>query len=144
MDGRHPSGGSRWLGELIDEFGEQLAADLMEVYGVDLRDVLVPEARLTPLWMLTLIKGLPESSRFVAERRGGPQFRGWDVKAYAAAATVNAVRALQYTYVCANSKSRPKVPDMFPVPDQTVKKRHAPGSFAAIAAAKMGVREGSQ
>lgn len=140
MDGGHPVGGSLTLAQLIDEHGEHLAADLLEVYGVDLRDVLVPGSRLTPRWVLVLIRGLPETSRYVAELRGGPQFRGWDTSRYAAVATVNAVRALQYTYVAAHSKSRPKVPESFPVPDQTVRKRsNGPNMFALMAAAKMGV-----
>lgn len=111
----------------------------MEVYGVDLRDVLVPGSRLTPRMALVLISGLPEGSRFVAEQRGGPQFRGWDSGRYALAATVNAVRALQWTYVAAHSKSKPKVPDPFPVPDSTVRKRATgPNTFAAMAASIMG------
>lgn len=136
MDGWLTGGGSRELGQLIDEYGEHLLADLLEIYGVDLRDVLRPEAHLSPLAVLALIKGLPESSRFVAEHRGGQQFRGWDAGRYAAVATVNAVRAMQYTYVSANSKSRPKPPEPFPVPDTTVRKRSTgPNSFTAIAAA---------
>ena len=138
MDGWNPGGGSRQLGELIDDHGEQLAADLMEIYRVDLRDVLVPGSRVSPLWVLVLVRGLPESSRFVAEVRGGPQFRGWDTSRYALAATVNAVRALQYTYITANSKSKPKVPESFPIPDTTIRKRATgPNTFAAIAAAAM-------
>lgn len=138
MDGGQPGGGSRGLAELIDEYGEHLAADLLEVYGVDLRDVLVPESRLTPQLVLVLVRGLPESSRFVAERRGGQEFRGWDTDRYALAATVNAVRALQWTYIAAHSKSKPKPPDPFPIPDHLKRKKHVGSkSFAAIAAAKM-------
>lgn len=138
MDEGRTGGGSRELGQLIDEFGEHLSADLLEVYGVDLRDVLRPGSTLSPQWVFVLIRGLPESSRFVAEQRGGPQFRGWSVDRYAAAATVNAVRAMQYTYVAANSKTKPKPPDPFPVPDTQVRKRSTgPNSFTAIAAAAM-------
>lgn len=105
---------------------------------MDLRDVLVPESRLTPRWVLVLVRGLPERSRFIAELRGGPQFRGWDTSLYAAVATVNAVRALQYTYVAAHSKSRPKVPESFPVPDSKIRKRsNGPNSFARLAAANL-------
>lgn len=138
MDGGDAGGGSVTLAQLIDEHGEHIAADLLEVYGVDLRDVLVAGSRLTPRFALVLIRGLPESSRYVAELRGGPQFRGWDVGRYAAVATVNAVRALQYTYVAAHSKSKPKVPESFPVPDSNSRKRSSgPNSFAVIAAAKL-------
>lgn len=138
MDGGDPGGGSRGLAELIDEYGEQLAADLLEFYDVDLRDVLRPEARLTPLYLLVLIRGLPEDSRFNAERRGGRQFRGWDESRYATVAIVNGLRALQWTYVAAHSKNKPPLPDPFPIPDQSVRrKNNGPGSFAFIAQAKI-------
>ena len=138
MDGRHSGGGSRGLGQLIDEYGEYLAADLKEVYGVDLRDLLIPEARLTPLYLLVLIRGLPDGCRFNAERRGGSEFRGWDSGRYATVAVVNAVRALQYTYVAAHSKNKPKPPDPFPIPDKAVRRKNlGPGSFAFLAAQKL-------
>lgn len=105
---------------------------------MDLRDIFVPESRLTPLYLLVLIRGLPEDCRFNAERRGGPEFRGWDVSRYAAVATVNAVRALQYTYVAAHSKNKPKPPDPFPIPDKPGRRKSkGPGSFAFIAAHKL-------
>lgn len=134
MDGVHPGGGSVGLAQLIDQYGEHLAADLLEFYDVDLRDIFRPEARLTPLYLLVLIKGLPEGSRFNAERRGGQEFRGWDASRYAAVATVNAVRALQWTYIAAHSKSRPSPPQLFPIPDDSVRRNEGPGSFAYIAA----------
>jgi hypothetical protein len=135
VDAEDPVGGSRGLAQLIDEYGEHLAADLLEFYDVDIREMFLPESRLTPLYLLVLIRGLPEGSRFVAERRGGSEFRGWDASRYAAVATVNAVRALQYTYVAAHSKNKPKAPEPFPVPDKRVRKRNTgPGSFAFIAA----------
>ncbi len=140
MDGGHPGGGSRGLADLIDEYGEHLAADLLEHYRVDLRDLMHPGSPLTPLWLLVLIRGLPEGGRFNAAVRGGQEFRGWDASRYAAAATVNAVRALQHTYVSAHVKSRPKPPEPFPIPDRP--KRRGAGSFAAIAAQKL-AEEGS-
>jgi hypothetical protein len=137
VDGGDPAGGSAALARLIDQYGEFLVPDLLSTYGVDLRDLFVPEAHLTPLYVFTLIKGLNYDSAFVAERRGGQQFRGWNESRYAAVATVNAVRALQYTYVAANSKSKPKPPDSFPIPERQTKQVDKPGSFAFIAAAKL-------
>lgn len=97
-----------------------------------------PEARLTPLYLLVLIRGLPDDSRFNAERRGGRQFRGWDESRYATVAIVNSLRALQWTYVAAHSKNKPSPPDPFPIPDQAVRrKKNGPGSFAFIAQAKL-------
>lgn len=109
-----------------------MAADLLEFYGVDLRDVFHPTRPLTPLYLLVLIRGLPDDCRFVAERRGGQEFRGWDATRYAAVATVNAVRALQWTYVAAHSKSKPRQPDPFPIPDGQVRRRD--NTFAIMAA----------
>lgn len=140
MDGNHFLGGSVWLGELIDKYGDYIASDLLETYGIDIRDIFRDDKDLSPRWLLSHILNLPISSRFYAEQQGGQQFRGWDESRYAAVATVNAIRALQYTYISAHSKKRPKMPDMFPVPEATVKKRKkqsGPGSFAFIAAAQM-------
>ena len=137
MDGGIPSGGIRGLAQLLDEYGEHLACDLLEYYRVDVRDIFRSDSGLSPLYLLVLIRGLPEGSRFNAERRGGPEFRGWDTGRYATVAIVNAVRGLQYTYVAAHSKTKPKPPDPFPIPDKSVRKANGPGSFAFIAAAKL-------
>lgn len=135
MDGGYPSGGSQGLAQLVDDYGEYLAADLLEYYQVDLRDLFHPTKPLTPLFLLVLIRGLPEDCRFNAQRRGGQEFRGWDASRYASVAMVNAVRALQYTYVSAHSKNRPKPPEPFPVPDSGRReKKSGPGSFAFMAA----------
>lgn len=137
MDGGDPAGGSRALAELIDRYGEYLVPDLLNYYGVDLRQLFLPESRLSPRFVISLIKGLPIESAFVAERRGGQQFRGWDESRYALVATVNAIRALQYTYVAAHSKTKPKTPDPFPIPERKTTQAEKPGSFAFIAAAKL-------
>lgn len=140
MDGKHIVGGSIWLGELIDKYGEYISADLLETYGIDLRDMFRDDKDLSPRWLLSNILNLPLGSRFYAEQQGGQQFRGWDESRYALVATVNAIRALQYTYISAHSKKKPKMPDMFPVPEATVKERKkntGPGSFAFIAAVKL-------
>ena len=109
---------------------------------MDIRNIFVPESRLTPLFLLVLIRGLPEDCRFNAERRGGQEFRGWDAGRYAAVASVNAVRALQYTYVAAHSKSRPKAPEPFPIPDQRGRRKNTgPGSFAYMAAQRLAAKK---
>lgn len=138
MDGIDSIGGSVWLGQLIDEFGEYIACDLTETYGIDLRDIFREDSDMSPRWLLSHIKNLPLGSRYYSEQRGGQQFRGWDESRYAAVATVNAIRALQYTYITAHSKKRPKMPEMFPVPEkEIVQKKVTPNSFAAMAAAAM-------
>ena len=134
MDGGDPAGGSAYLGELIDQYGDVLIPDLRHEYGLDLRDLFNPEAKLSPRYVLAHIKHLPMDSAFVAERRGGQQFRGWDESRYIAVANVNAIRTLQHLYVLAHSKknAKPKPPEPYPIPDSKTKK-DKPGSFAAIA-----------
>lgn len=133
MDGVNLGGGSYTLGQLIDSYGDEIAADLLEVYNVDLREVFTT----SPKWLLTLIVQLPPGSRFYAARRGGPQFRGWDETRYILAAVVNSIRVLQWTYVASKSKRRPSPPDMVPLPDQEKKRKDGPGSFAHTARMKM-------
>jgi hypothetical protein len=141
VDGFYFGGGSIWLGELVDDFGEYIAADMSETYGIDLRDMFRDDKDLSPRWLLAHIINLPIGSRFYAEQQGGQHFRGWDESRYAMVATVNAVRALQYTYISAHSKRKPKMPDMFPVPEPKVKVRKRdtkPGSFIHMAAVQLG------
>jgi hypothetical protein len=82
-------------------------------------------------------------SAFVAETRGGQQFRGWDLDRYFRARQIDATRALQYTLVLAHmdpKKKKPNPPEPVWVPDKTglkPKKVHKPGSFAAIALARI-------
>ena len=91
MDGGVTAGGSHTLGGLIDDHGDAIAADLSEHYQMDVRDLFRDGSGLSPRWVLLHIVQLPQSSRFYAEKRGGPQFRGWDESRYALAAVVNAV-----------------------------------------------------
>ena len=135
MDENHATGGSHYLGQLIDDYGDCLVADLFEVYHVDLRDLYRDD--MSPRWLLTLITQLPAGSRFYAQRRGGPQFRGWDESRYALVAAVNAIRSLQYTYVSAHSKRRPTPPKPMPIPDDARRKKDTPGSFAHTANMKL-------
>ena len=135
MDAGHAAGGSVALGQLIDDYGSVIAADLAEVYHVDLRDLY--REGLSPRWWLNLIVQLPPGSRFYAEKRGGPAFRGWDEDRYAMVAVVNAVRALQWTYVASKSKRKPPALQPFPIPDDARRKKDGPGTFAFIAKQKL-------
>lgn len=137
MDEGDSAGGSRVLADLIDRYGEVLVPDLKHYYGVDLREIFDPESDLTPRYVYSLIKGLPLGSAFVAERRGGQQFRGWDESRYTLVAIVNAIRSLHHTYVSAHSKSSRKPPEPFPIPERTKRSSaDKPGSFAFIAKKK--------
>ena len=142
MDGFDQFGKSAAVGQLIDEFGEVLAADLAEYYNIRLTDLFTPGSGLTPGFLLALIKNLPIGSRFVAERRGGVEFRGWDHDSYALAAVVNAIRSLQFTYIAAHSKSKPAAPKPFPVPDRPVSPGVKSGMFAQMASAHLQQQKG--
>jgi hypothetical protein len=136
VDGRRASGGSAQLAALIDEYGDTLLADLKYYYDIDLRD-LFSEVALSPRYVLAFVKHLPLESAFVAARRGGSQFRGWDHDRYATAALVDAVNRNSYILLCANSdpkKRRPSPPEPFPLPEsEKAKKQPKPGSFAFMA-----------
>ncbi len=136
MDGQDPTGGSRQLAELIDKYGEFLLPDLKRYYDIDLRDLL-SEHPLAPRFVLAHVNNLDYDSAFIAEVRGGQQFRGWDRDRYQLAALTDAVRAQSYLFTLANidpKKQKPAPPDPTPVPDEISKtKQDKPGSFAFIA-----------
>lgn len=62
-DGR---GGSYALGELIDEYGEEIYFDLKEFWGLDLVAFIAGEVHSTPALILAMLRQLPEHSRFAA------------------------------------------------------------------------------
>jgi len=142
VDGIHLGGKTATLCELIDEFGDVIAADLAEVYNIRLTDLFRPSSGVTPGFLLALIRHLPAGSRFVAERRGGVEFRGWGHDSYALAAIVNAIRSLQFTYIAAHSKSKPTPPKPFPVPDRPVSPGVKSGMFAQMASAHLQQQKG--
>lgn len=87
------------------------------------------------------VNNLSFDSAFLAEVRGGQQFRHWGRDLYQLVAMTDAVRALSYLFVLANlgpKATKPKPPEPSPIPDQTTKsKQDGPGSFAFIAKAKI-------
>ena len=114
---------------------------MLHYYRVDLRDLFSDEDPLSPRYVLSLILNLPTNGAFYASRRGGQEFRGWDIDRYAMVAMVNAKRATNHILMMVNrdpKKPKPKAPEPFPTPDEG-KKANAPkpGSFAAIAASMM-------
>lgn len=135
MDAGHIAGGSFALAQLIDDYGSVIAADLCEVYGVDLRDLYRDD--IAPRWWINLIIQLPAGSRFYAEKRGGPHFRGWDEDRYLMAAVANAIRGLQWTYVASKSKRRPPPVQPLPLPDDVRRRKDGPGTFAFLAKQKL-------
>lgn len=110
----------------------------MHYYGVDLRDLFREEDPLEPRWVLALILGLPMESAYIAERRGGQQFRGWGPATYAAAQTVTTLRGIQHLYILSHidkKAKKPKPPVPFPTPESTNSKQESKprNAFAATA-----------
>jgi hypothetical protein len=135
-----PTGGSRELAQLLDEYGEFLLPDLRHYYDIDLRELFSEDDPLTPAFVLAHIKNLDYHSAFIAEMRGGQRFRGWDEDRYQRAAQINSQRTANYYFALANCDPKKrrniKPPDMWPIPDE-VKKVDPPGSFAFIAKAHL-------
>jgi hypothetical protein len=131
------TGGSLELAELIDKYGEFLVPDLRRDFGIDLRDLFCDVDPLSPRFVLAHIHNLDYDSAFVAEVRGGQQFRGWDVGRYQMARVIDVLQVSNYLFILANSdpkKRKPKPPDPYPIPDE-IKRVDKPGSFAFIAKA---------
>lgn len=94
---------------------------------------------MSPRWVLMHAFNLPVGSAFVAEQRGGPQFRGWDETRYMIASVYNVINILKYITILANrNPDAPEIelPEPYPLPDDLSVKRpkaDKPGSFGFIA-----------
>lgn len=147
MGRRESTGGSRVLAELIDKHGGAILSDLLQYYGIDLRDLFRKKAPLSPIFVLALIVNLPKEGAFYASRRGGQQYRGWTEDRYALADLIDSVRAGNHLFLLANrdpKKSKPATPKPYTRPDFLDTKTAAPkpGSFAAmVVAAKAALRK---
>lgn len=122
---------------MIDEWGGAIYTDLLNYYGVDLRDLFRPGGNLDPLLVLTLIHYLPADSAYVAERRGGQQFRGWDDGRYLDAIQATELRTIAWMYASAHSDRKPKPPNPIPIPDHSKKRSRDGGMFAQMAEARI-------
>lgn len=112
MDGRHPGGGSRQLGQLIDDgHGAAIRYDL-QALGLDLADVW--RGTLAPARVLELIEQGPDDSAFRAGLRGGLEHRAWPLERHMQASIIDAVNTA--AWVVAQSKSRKPVPRPKAVP----------------------------
>jgi hypothetical protein len=61
-------GGSLALGELLDEYGEELYLDLKEFWGLDLAAFIGGEVLSSCRLIFSMIRNLPEGSRYTAVR----------------------------------------------------------------------------
>lgn len=127
MDGEHAAGGSQGLADLVEKHGESLIADFERYYRPLPR--MISEGS-SPRYILGLIRQLPIESAFVAEYRGGPQFRGWGIDRYLRAALVDAVQANTHAVSKANG-GKGKKPDRIYRPEKA--KSQNGNAFAAMA-----------
>jgi hypothetical protein len=81
---------------------------------------------------------LPIESAFVAQQRGGDQFRGWGQDRYMMARLIDQTAIGNWMFLSANSDPdgrKPEMPDPFSLPDDIERKKKLqdkPGSFAFI------------
>lgn len=138
MDREDPGGGSVRLAGLLDKYGEKLLPDLKHYFGIDLRDIFSEVDPLAPDYVLAHVDNLPLESAFVAETRGGQEYRGWSEDRYIQAALLNSMRLLIYIFTLANidpKAKKPQQPEPYPLPGNRERKPQEPkpGSFLAVA-----------
>lgn len=96
------------------------------------------EHPLSPRWALMHVMHLPLESAFVAEQRGGYQFRGWGEDRYMKARELDLLAIQNWMFLSANSDPdgpKPNMPDPYPLPDDIKVKKQLqdkPGSFGFI------------
>lgn len=135
MAGGDSAGGSFVLAGLIEEHCEALYADLMETYRVNLVDALGERPDLSPSEYLILIRGLPLTSRWQAERQGGKEYEGWGIDQYQMSSLIDSVRENTFVLLSAHSgKKKPKPPEPSYRPGK--KKTQKVNAFTAIAKSK--------
>jgi hypothetical protein len=104
MDGAYPGGGSRQLGQLIDDgHGAAIRYDLQRL-GLDLADVW--RGSLAPARALELIEQGPDDSALRARLRGGLEHRAWPLERHFQAALIDAVNDVAWVVAQSNSKKR--------------------------------------
>lgn len=137
MAGGHSGGGSRVLGELIEEHGSEVVADLQRYFQVDLGRTITGEG-YSPRRVLVFVRNMPVGSKTYAALSDDQRSEGWDVQGYLTASLVDAVR--ENTYVTAQVQTKKKLtrPEPMDVPGRKAKKPKAKTNmFAQVAAKQM-------
>lgn len=124
MDRKDSAGGSLYLGELIEEFWEELDRDFHLFHQIDLMEELFnrSETTLGPARLLNYIQRFPEASEFWAKQAGGREHRDWTSSVYMEASIVNAVNSLTLTMADAPKSVRKNFP-MITGPEKPREKR---------------------
>lgn len=120
---RPHSGGIAALAPVFGRFRDAFDYDLMERFGVRLRDV-----GRTFGWSAVpvILRHLPPDSATV--RKAKPDQGGWTRQDAMTADLIDAVRWLQWTVVSAFSKSKPREPVPYPRPWDTSTRRVGSGA----------------
>lgn len=122
-EGNRP-GGSVALAAELDDHGEVLIADFRQYYGLSLGAIY--DGSLSVAEALVLIEQLPMESRYVAAKRGGAEFVGWDEGRYIQALQVNLMKNLIWLITRVNSKKAPPAPKLYPLPGESKKNEAGP------------------
>lgn len=129
MDRADPGGGSLYLGELIEEYWEELDRDFHFFHGIDLMEELwvKKETTLGPRRLLNFIQRFPEGSEFWAAQAGGREHRDWSTSVYMQASIINAVNSLTLAMTNAPKSVRTKFP-MITGPEKPKQKKKTTAS----------------
>src|SRR5690606_34607074 len=100
----------------LSSFPTRRSSDLR---GIDLVKVVNGDGP-PPILVVSVIRGLPDTSRTAALASGGYEFLGWGGDRYALAAIYDAINS--NTIATGNFKKKPKV-DPFPRPKKKSKKK---------------------
>ncbi|QAY15922.1 tail assembly chaperone [Streptomyces phage Janus] len=114
-------GGSLGLCRLIDDYGEGLYADLRFHYGIDLVDVIEGRGP-SPMFVMALVRRLPDTSLTVALASGGREHFGWGVDRHLKADLFD---ALNQNTRATGQWGKGKVPKFPAWPRPAVKKKDA-------------------
>lgn len=137
MAGGYPGGGSRVLGELVDEHGSEVVADLQRHFQVDLGKTITGEG-YSPRRVLVFVRNMPVGSKTYAALSEDQRSEGWDTQTYLTAALVDAVRENTFVTAQVQTKKKLKRPEPMDVPGRKTKKPKAKTNmFAQMAAQHM-------
>jgi hypothetical protein len=123
VDEGGPDGGSLSLIELLDEHGDELFADFLRFYHLDLRDL--NRGLISPRLVIALIRQLPLDSAYVTKLRG-IEYVGWDRHAYVLADLYDAINTLTYLYQASNAEKPKTVKPLPPYPRPGAKATDTP------------------
>lgn len=101
----------------MSEHGEEIYADLLQIYGVEVD-------KISPRRALALVRQLPPSSRLIAKLEG-QEFFQWDRQVTVLADIYDMLATLVTMTARANSKKPKQIPEpeRYPRPGQKNKKR---------------------